>query len=256
MNPIFQNFFSIIRRYRLAVVLNILGLSVAFAAFMIIMIQVHDDYRFDKCHTDYDKIFRLEFTMNAETNAVVERRMAGHFFESSPAIVAGTVIKFTPGWVVSSLGEINRRGYYKEQTLQVSPGFTDVFTFDFVEGDKDALKKPGQVIIPLSLARKLFGKKSPVGQLLDDSSGESRMVGAVYRDFPANTIVNNCIYSVLPENEDLGQSYMAYFRINQAVQTPRPVDDLIRNFDGKAVYGDVWDRLGIELHCTALPDVH
>jgi len=43
MTPILKNFLSIIRRFKLAVALNILGLSVAFAAFMIIMIQVNHD---------------------------------------------------------------------------------------------------------------------------------------------------------------------------------------------------------------------
>ena len=256
MIPIIRNFLSVIRRFKTAVVLNILGLSVAFAAFIIIMIQLNYDYRFDKCHKDYDKIYRLEFTMFSETNAVIDRRMADHFFESSPAIVAGAMIKFVPGGVVDYIGDINRRGFYKEQSLQVSPGFTDVFTFDFVEGDKDALKKPNHVIIPLSMARKLFGKESAIGQQLVGNSGGNQMIGAVYRDFPANTIVNNCIYSTIPKDEDFGQCYLVYFRVNQTLQTPQSMDDLIRNFDGKALYGDVWETVGGSLRVTALPDVH
>ena len=54
MNPIIRNLISIIRRYKLAAILNILGLSVAFAAFMIIMMQLDFDYGFDKCHKNYE----------------------------------------------------------------------------------------------------------------------------------------------------------------------------------------------------------
>ena len=43
MKPIIKNFLSVIRRFKMAVALNILGLSVAFAAFMIIMIQLNYD---------------------------------------------------------------------------------------------------------------------------------------------------------------------------------------------------------------------
>jgi hypothetical protein len=60
MNPIVRNFLSVIRQFKLAVVLNILGLSVAFAAFMVIMMQLHYDFSFDRFHKDYDRIFRVE----------------------------------------------------------------------------------------------------------------------------------------------------------------------------------------------------
>jgi len=57
MKPIIKNFLHVIRRFKLAVALNILGLSVAFAAFMVIMMQLHYDYSFDKCHLGYEKIY-------------------------------------------------------------------------------------------------------------------------------------------------------------------------------------------------------
>ena len=40
MKAILRNLISVFRRYKLAATLNILGLSVAFAAFMVIMIQL------------------------------------------------------------------------------------------------------------------------------------------------------------------------------------------------------------------------
>jgi len=40
MKAILRNFISVARRYKLTATLNILGLSVAFAAFMVIMIQL------------------------------------------------------------------------------------------------------------------------------------------------------------------------------------------------------------------------
>lgn len=40
MKTILRNFISVLRRFRMATLLNILGLSIAFAAFMVIMMQV------------------------------------------------------------------------------------------------------------------------------------------------------------------------------------------------------------------------
>ena len=48
MKTILRNFFSVLRRFKTASVLNVLGLSIAFVAFMLIMMQVNYDYTFDR----------------------------------------------------------------------------------------------------------------------------------------------------------------------------------------------------------------
>ena len=92
MTAILRNLISVARRFQLAAYLNILGLSVAFAAFMIIMIQLDYDYGFDKCHKDYDKIFRVEISYPNLTRAVICRPFAEHFFVSSPHIDRKSVV--------------------------------------------------------------------------------------------------------------------------------------------------------------------
>ena len=52
MKTILRNFISVLRRFRMATLLNILGLSIAFAAFMVIMMQVSYDYTFDSCQPE------------------------------------------------------------------------------------------------------------------------------------------------------------------------------------------------------------
>ena len=48
----------------LGAVLNLLGLTVAFSAFMVIMIQVLHDWRFDRNYPGSDRTFRLEFVQD------------------------------------------------------------------------------------------------------------------------------------------------------------------------------------------------
>ena len=94
MKAIIRNLISVARRFQLAASLNILGLSVAFAAFMVIMIQLDYDYSFDKCHEDYDKIFRVELELPELFNTrfpIMPRPFAEQIFESSPHIVAGAI---------------------------------------------------------------------------------------------------------------------------------------------------------------------
>jgi len=264
MKPIIRNLISVVRRFKLAAALNILGLSVAFAAFMVIMIQLDYDYSFDKCHKDYDKIFRMEISvpqLSKTAIPIISRPFAERFFESSPHIVAGTLCSPWGGDVYFHMEKNGVRNYFKENAISVSPEFTDVFTFDFVEGAENALQTPDNVIIPLSLSRKLFGKESAVGQQLVYSN-RSQTVGAVYRDFPPNTFVNNCIYVSIPENENKqawgNWNYSMYIRVNDASNASLLVENFMRNFDLQSAFGQDFNieesRLSMSLR--ALPDIH
>ena len=260
MNPILKNFLSVIRRFKMAVVLNILGLSVAFAAFMVIMIQLNYDFGFDKFHKDNDKIFRVEIlvpNISSERVPIISRPLVDIFAGSSPQIVACALVN---GWgsdasfYVENEGTDGERVLFKESAISVTPEYTDVFTFDIVEGDRDALKMPGNVLIPLSLSHKLFGNERAIGRQLVYDWG-SQTVGAVYRDFPENTIVKNYIYSSILENEDRqnwsNMTYNAFIRVNDASNAPLIIENIERSFDLEQVFG-----LGCSTYLTALSDIH
>ena len=263
MNPILRNFLSVIRRYKLAVVLNILGLSVAFAAFMVIMIQLDYDLGFDRFHKGYDKIFRVEYTRGTNTGAIINRPLAERFFESSPHILAGAMSNPWTGNAFFHVEKDGARHFFEENIKSVSPAYTDVFTFDFTEGPNDALKTPESAIIPLSLARKIFGNESAVGQQLV-SQWETVTVGAVYRDFPGNTLVDNCIYTPIPEDENKQSwgnwNYHVYIRVNDPANAPFLFENFKRNFDASAATSSGvqinWEETGTFLRLTPLPDIH
>mgnify|MGYP001396070059 CR=1 FL=1 len=59
MKLIIRNFSTLLKRFRLASTLNILGLAVAFAAFTVILMQVNYERGFDKFHSKADRIYRL-----------------------------------------------------------------------------------------------------------------------------------------------------------------------------------------------------
>jgi len=154
-----KNFLNVIRRFKLAVLLNILGLSVAFVAFMIIFIQLNYDYSFDKCHNDYDKIFRIESSIPAFaiTKApLIPRMIADAFFESSPHIVVGALSTNLASRQVffHVETETGAKNYFREKSATVSPEFYELFTFDFVEGSANGYIGAEDIFLPLSLAGK------------------------------------------------------------------------------------------------------
>ena len=261
MKTILRNFQSVLRRFKMATVLNILGLSVAFAAFMVIMAQLEYDRGFDKFHPDYDKIFRIEIKFKESKQGIINRPLSEVFFNSSPHILAGTLCSPWGNRTFFHIEENGVRHSYEEPIIEVTPEYSDVFTFDFAEGTKDALKSPGHVMIPLSLSRKLFGNQPAVGKQLINEKGNVT-VGAVYHDFPANSLVKNKIISAIPESENKQNwnnwNYMVFLRVDDAANAPLLFDNFKQNFDPTSTWGKdfSWDKSDMEIHLTALPDIH
>ena len=265
MKPVIKNFLSIIRRFKLAVALNILGLSVAFAAFMVIMMQLHYDFGFDKFHKDYDKIFRVEYIGGTSAQANICPPLADRFIESSPYILAGGIEQMRLGTMRFHLVEDEARNVYEESSSMVSSTFFDVFSFDFMEGSNEGFIdiESGNIFIPLSMAKKLFGNEPAVGkQIMREDGGGVRTIKAVYRDLPKNSIVGNHLYSAFQEGvlKDAWNqwSYTAYVRVNDATNASILFDNFKRNFDGAVFWGENfnWDESGVSMRLTPLADLH
>jgi putative ABC transport system permease protein len=256
MYPILRNLISVVRRFKLAAALNILGLSVAFAAFMVIMIQLNYDFGFDKFHKDHDKIFRMEIVHENSASISICRPLAELFFESSPHIIAGAITNPFDNWFSFYNENDKARKSYRERYFVVSPSFFDVFSFDFVEGSQEDRLAPYSVFIPLSLSRKLFGNEPAVGKRISGPWGGYETVKAVYRDFPENSMIKNRAYFAMQPNENKDNwqnyNYNAYFRVNEASNLSLIYENFKQNFDANF---ESWEQ-GIKLRFTVLPDIH
>ena len=264
MKPILRNLLSVVRRFKLATILNILGLSIAFTAFIVIMIQLNYDYGFDKFHKDYDKIFRVERrrTSTSWQNAIHSGGIINRFLELSPNVVAGTIVSPRASDMVFYIEKDGEQISYDERLMRVGSNFTDVFTVNFVEGDEDALKTPGNIIIPLSLSKKLFGNESAIGQQLFTNSRGMNVavgtVGAVYRDFPKNSTFENCAYMPISETvfDNFGSASLSfYIRVNDPADVSMLFENFSQNFDISTIIGPHWSE-DFFLHFRPLTDVH
>lgn len=274
MKTIIRNFISVLRRFKMATILNILGLSVAFAAFMVIMMQVDYDKNFDTFHKNADNIYRVELQWDKEsTQAVLSRPMANVFMNFSPHIVAGAVTSPFYNETFYSVDKGVEKSTYMEPTMIVDPSFTDVFDFDILDGSVDALKEPGKVLVPESLARKIFGEESAVGKQITAKESKGLLVGffttpegnytigGIYKDLPLNSIIRNAIFLKMDEKADLhnwgNSSYNFYVRLDH----PESAEDLVSDFlvyykKNELGKNMSWYSGEPNFRLTRLPDVH
>ena len=267
MKTILRNFLSVIRRFKLAATLNILGLGVAFVAFMMIMMQVEYDRKFDTFHPDADKIFRMDMVYTGGSGAVISRPFARYFTASSPHIKAGMIMA---SWNSSWFFYVEQGGKktgFKETRSIAAPEMLQVFQLDMVEGTDKSLNEPGSAIISESMAHRLFGTESAMDkQLLSSNTQEDPVtVKGVYKDLPLNSSLQNYIYQSMSPKENYdswnNQNYYFFVRLDDAANKDLVVENFKRTFDPKqfgSVFGEDfdWEKSGLGLRLTSLPDLH
>ena len=241
MKTILRNFLSVLRRFKMATLLNVAGLAVAFAAFIVILIQVNYERSFDRCHPTADRVYRLELTQTGTFGLILPRAFVESVIQSSPHIEAGSLIyPYNPAVYFSVVKNGQKIGY-RELVQTCHPDIARVFDFPIIEGDRDCLNDPEKVILPESIARKMFGNQPAVGKALHaEESVQSKdnreyTVGAVYKDFPGNTQMRNLIYTAIGETyqrDNFGASnYVCYLLLDNPESAQTVVDNFNANFD-------------------------
>lgn len=241
MKTIIRNFISVLRRFKVAAFLNVAGLAVAFAAFLIILIQVNYERKFDTCHPTSPRIFRLDLTGSGTFSTILPRAFIEAFLQSSPHIESGSLINPYVGEVYFTVFENGEKKGFKEVVQTCHPTLPYVFDFPLVEGDKNCLNDPEKVMIPQSLAKKLYGNGSVVGKALRaeeaiwSKNKTDLTIGAVYRDFPGNTQLRNVIYTAMDPNYALtnfgASNYLCYVLLDNATLADEVADNFNRHFD-------------------------
>ena len=261
MKLILRNLMRIFRRFRTAMILNILGLAVAFTAFMLLMMQWNYDRQFDRNDPNADRIFRIDAQWDAGRAALTCGPYGFAFMQSSPHIVGGCLLYALPGDESFTIEENGQRRVFKDKLHKVTSGLTKVFHFDLVEGDANALEASDKILIPESTARRWFGQAAATGRLVKLGDNRAMTVGGVYRDFPGNCSLGNSVYVAVRDNEsDLrvwtSFNYTCYIRLDQdnTADAQALVDAFAENNQDFLNFQKENGKM--EMVAIALPDIH
>jgi len=264
MNTILKNFLFVLKRFKTASFLNIAGLAIAFVSFFIIMMQVQYEWTFDKCHSNADRIFRVDMPryQGDKYASFLTRGFADDVLASSPHIVSGSVGCPFSGKTYFTTEEGSSQKGFDEFVATCYPSLTGIFDFVMVEGDKNCLEDPEKVIIPQSMAKRMFGDESAVGKMMHPqapiwfkSDATTFTIGGVYKDFPENTQINNIAYTRVDNttvNNWDGMNFVAYILLDRP-ESKTAVED---NYN--SITDFVSHHLGEEtrLRLTPLTDIY
>ncbi len=177
---------KVFRKTGVSTLINILGMSVAFAAAMILMVQVKWDATYDKNFEGHEQVFRMEnnWMDDGLFNTGICRPVIELIRTASPNLEA-----------VGTLQDIGQQVFYKEgdkesaitiPSVQVDSALLSVFPFEWVEGSAKEFTTRGTAILNEAFAEMIFGEESAVGKLLlMGDSDQCRIVG-VFKNTPRN----------------------------------------------------------------------
>lgn len=233
LKNVIVNLQNIFRRYTVASVLNCVGLAVAFGAFLLLMAQIRYERSYDKSVEGWRNIFVAEIKHESEASwqTVVAWPYARQVAQSSPHVLSSCLQDASMKQEVLFYVEGEEsRTLYMETFCGVTPDFADVFSFDFLQGSPDALEEPGGVLIPESMALRLFGRIDAVGEVLVAEEGENLrfVVSGVYRDFARNTSVDNHVYYRMSHSyydSWNGWNFLFYVRLDDASHAAQIAQD-------------------------------
>jgi putative ABC transport system permease protein len=172
-------------RHRLYAVLNVLGLAVGVAVFLVLALVVRFETSFERWIPHASQIYAIRTNVK---NLGWEPYTMGDLLEELRADypqVIGTRLTTVPA-VVRQGGNITA-----DRATRVDPSFFKVFDLPLIAGDKAALlQAPDEVVITRAEARRYFGDANPIGQRLtldfSDEVHDYRVVGEL-KDTPPTT---------------------------------------------------------------------
>ena len=199
-----KNFLTTLRRYKMASVLNIAGMTMAFLAFYVIMSQVYYDITYNRSIKDSDRTYILLTRFAEDWIALASRGVAERTFDLWPDVeCAGTIRAEGLGaeyvWVKHTEYNYDRYDY---RTATMSLPLLDVLSFRTVEGDLRRLSEPETVIISESLAERMGVHAGDdvylpdMDAVADDPDAGRKparrmTVAGVYADFAPNTMMGD-----------------------------------------------------------------
>jgi putative ABC transport system permease protein len=183
---IFRNF----SKEKAFTLINVTGLTLGLAAFLLISLYVIDEMSYDRFYPSADNIYRVrnEVLINGNGGGGVTTPpvLAETIVAEMPEVAAATRI-FNAGFPVIEYGE---NSFSEERYFWADSSFFDVFEAEFIYGQAEgALDRPNTVVFTESMVLKYFGELiNPVGLAVTyKSTGNETEITGVIKDPPDNT---------------------------------------------------------------------
>jgi len=173
--------------------LNIFGLAVGMAVFILITLYVRYELSYDRYHENARNIYQINNVSPGNDY------LGSNVFVPSPGPMAGALVRDFPEVQAAArivndgntLFKIGTESFLEKAFFWADPQLFEIFSFPLVRGDQaSALKDPFSILLSERESRRFFGGSDPIGRtILYQAAGKAYefRVSGIFRDIPANS---------------------------------------------------------------------
>ena len=174
--------------------INICGLAIGLASFIIILLYIIDEVSYDRYHKNADNIYRLvnvyDFDGVGENSASSPFPVAFTMKDEYPGMIKNVVRIFnfqSPRMLI----ELGDKRYNERRFFFADSTFFHIFDHEFIHGNpKTVLNESYSVVLTESAAKKYFGGDNPVNKTIKFEKQFDLKVTGVIKDVPAQSHFN------------------------------------------------------------------
>ncbi len=211
-------------RNRNYAIVNILGLAIGLACFMLIMLYVQDELSYDNFHPNGENIYRMalerKYPGRSRHYAIIPAGYSEVVNKEYAEVEETCRLFFFQG--NQFVLKVDNQLYEEDNVMWADTTFFDLFGIPLLKGDaKTALAKPNSVILTKTTANKLFGENDPIGKVLDIPQTDNDFeVTGVCEDVPGhshlqfNMLVSSSSLQFIQQPNYLNFSAYTYLKLN------------------------------------------
>lgn len=218
-------------RNKIATVINVSGLTVAFSAAFLILQYLDFELGYDTYLPEHREVYRVasEISENGatRTTATSYYGVTSWITEHFPEVEASARINRWPA-NTGFLIEVDGRLYNEKNYMMGDKGFFKVFPSMLIAGNPETcLAAPENIVISNRLAEKIFGTTDIVGKSITNPAwkGHSFAVTGVFRHTSANSHLDADIIYTYEWIPDVGDEWKAttwnYIRVNKGTDVAK-----------------------------------
>ena len=175
--------------------INVFGLGIGIAAFLILFLYVHNDFTYNHFNRNLANIYRVCEGTGIATKGLLLPKL----LEQVPEVENGTRVFTWAGFRLSY-----EQKAFEENVQYVDTGFFSVFTFPFTEGTvRGGIHEKYGIVISKEFAKKYFGESPAVGKKLQVRFDNIFLQVNGVVDIPANSSIKFDVVTSYETGEEI-----------------------------------------------------
>ncbi|MGD8536083.1 MAG: ABC transporter permease, partial [Candidatus Aminicenantes bacterium] len=163
--------------------INIVGLSIGMACFILIALVIRGEFQVDKFHERADRIYRVirvdNYSGETIRVALTQAPLAAALKRDFPDVEKAACFNY----IGEELVRYGNKKIKQDWISLAESDFFEIFSYTFLAGTPEsALKQPHSAVLTEEVSQKLFGEEDPIGKILHIRNMPDVMVSAVIKD--------------------------------------------------------------------------